>query len=78
LGLSNISVIEVTQHQSLKGLLIPPGVLKNSCPEGNFEKEARSLCGKLGLQLRMLCPPAAATSTAFDMLLTFGIAKINP
>jgi hypothetical protein len=26
----------------------------------------------------MLCPPAAATSTAFDMLLTFGIAKINP
>jgi hypothetical protein len=26
----------------------------------------------------MLCPPAAATSTAFDVLLTFGLAKINP
>ena len=32
-------MIEVTQHQFLKGLLIPPGVLENSCLEGKFEKE---------------------------------------
>jgi hypothetical protein len=69
----------VTQHQFLKGLLIPPREsLKILVSKGTLKKKLEVSAAKLGLKLIMPCPPAAATSTAFDMLLTFGIAKIKP